>query len=138
MNKQEQIEKMAEVIANMEEENAHYYDEYMQECPAFADCDNIAKALYDVGCRMYTKEQLELYDFYDREERIYQRELARQKKEREKNKVSRERDSRCSHCSSSRVVTCTDGFKFLGCFHSPYNGKWCVEIETCPICDKGE
>ena len=46
-----QIEEMAAVINEMDERNAHYYDEYMIECDAFADANAIAKVLYDAGYR---------------------------------------------------------------------------------------
>ena len=51
MCKEKEIEKMAEVIALMDERNAHYYDKHMQVCEAFADAENIAEALYNAGYR---------------------------------------------------------------------------------------
>lgn len=51
MTEQKQIEEMAKVINEMDERNAHYCDEYMQECEACADADAIAKALYNAGYR---------------------------------------------------------------------------------------
>ena len=41
---EKQIEEMAAVINEMDGRNAHYYDQYMRECEAFADADAIAKA----------------------------------------------------------------------------------------------
>ena len=42
---------MANIINEMDDRNAHYYDEYMIECEAFADANAIAKVLYDAGYR---------------------------------------------------------------------------------------
>ena len=49
--KEKEIEKMAEVINLMDDRSAHYYDKRMRVHEAFADCDNIAKVLYDAGYR---------------------------------------------------------------------------------------
>ncbi len=49
--REKQIKEMAEVIDFMEERNAHYYNEDLQECEAFADCNNIAEALYNADYR---------------------------------------------------------------------------------------
>lgn len=46
-----EIEEMAEIISLMDERNAHYYDKHMQECEAFADSENISKALHNAGYR---------------------------------------------------------------------------------------
>lgn len=51
MKDEKMIEEMARVINEMGERNAHYYDEYGQEHEAFADCNNIAEALYAAGYR---------------------------------------------------------------------------------------
>ena len=51
MNREKQIEEMANIINEMDERNAHYYDEYMRECEAFADANAIAEVLYDAGYR---------------------------------------------------------------------------------------
>ena len=51
MDREKQIEEMATVINEMDERNAHYYDEYMGECEAFADANAIAEVLYDAGYR---------------------------------------------------------------------------------------
>ena len=51
MNREKQIEEMANIINEMDESNAHYYDEYMIEHEAFADANAIAKVLYDAGFR---------------------------------------------------------------------------------------
>ena len=49
MNREKQIEEIANIINEMDDRNAHYYDEYMRECEAFADANAIAKVLYDAG-----------------------------------------------------------------------------------------
>lgn len=51
MTKQEQIEKMVEVIIDTEEGNAHYCGTHIQKFKAFIDCDNIAETLYNAGYR---------------------------------------------------------------------------------------
>ena len=51
MTEQEQIEEIEEVICNMKEWAAHYYDEYGYEHEAFANCIGIAKAIYNAGYR---------------------------------------------------------------------------------------
>ena len=51
MDKEKQIEEMANIINEMDDCNAHYYDEYMIKCDAFADANAIAKVLYDAGYR---------------------------------------------------------------------------------------
>ena len=51
MAREKQIEEIANIINEMDEQNAHYYDEYMGYCDAFADADAIAKVLYDAGYR---------------------------------------------------------------------------------------
>ena len=51
MDREKQVEEMAAVINEMDERNAHYYDEYMRECDAFADANAIDKVLYDAGYR---------------------------------------------------------------------------------------
>lgn len=51
MTEQEQIEEIKEVICNMEEWAAHYYDEYGYEHEAFANCIGIASAIYNAGYR---------------------------------------------------------------------------------------
>lgn len=45
-NEKQAIEEMANEINEMDEQNAHYYDQYLQEHEAFADCFTIAKHLY--------------------------------------------------------------------------------------------
>ena len=42
----------------------------------------------------------------------------------------------CEFCKSCKGVTAYDGFKFRGCFHEPYKGKWIVEVKECPLKDK--
>ena len=51
MSKEKQIEEMANTINEMDEPNAHYYDETLQNHEAFADCFTIARHLYDKGYR---------------------------------------------------------------------------------------
>ena len=51
MDKEKQIEEMANIINEMDDCNAHYYDEYMIVREAFADANAIAKVLYDAGFR---------------------------------------------------------------------------------------
>ena len=51
MNREKQIEEIANIINEMDDRNAHYYDEYMRECEAFADANAIAKVLYEAGYR---------------------------------------------------------------------------------------
>lgn len=47
--------------------------------------------------------------------------------------IETQRDKRCKNCEDARVVYATGGFKFLGCSHKPYKGKWIIEIESCPL-----
>ena len=35
----------------------------------------------------------------------------------------------CEHCHG---ITAQDGWKFKGCFHQPYKGKFVAEINECP------
>ena len=51
MPREKQIEEMANIINEMGDCNAHYYDEYMIKREAFADANAIAKVLYDAGFR---------------------------------------------------------------------------------------
>lgn len=39
---------------------------------------------------------------------------------------------RCKGCDESQTVLTNDGWRFLGCYHKPYKGKWVVEIKDCP------
>ena len=39
---------------------------------------------------------------------------------------------RCAGCEHSKWVKAQDDWGFHGCFHEPYKGKWCAEIEYCP------
>lgn len=61
MDKEKEIQAMAEVIALMDERNAHYYDKHMQECEAFADAENIAKALHEAGYRQESDVAEEIF-----------------------------------------------------------------------------
>lgn len=38
----------------------------------------------------------------------------------------------CQFCDNSRWIADFGQFKLLGCFHEPYQGKWCAEIKECP------
>lgn len=51
MTEQEQIEEIEEVIRNMKEWAAYYYDEYGYEHEAFANCSGIAEAIYNADYR---------------------------------------------------------------------------------------
>ena len=63
MDREKQIEEMATVINEMDERNAHYYDECMGECEAFADANAIAKVLYDAGyCKQSEGEWKQAYN----------------------------------------------------------------------------
>lgn len=66
MSKEKEIQEMAEVINCMDERNAHYYDKHMQECEAFADAENIAKALYNAGYRKEIDVAEEIFAELDR------------------------------------------------------------------------
>lgn len=39
---------------------------------------------------------------------------------------------RCKDCKYAKAVVATGQFRFLGCYHSPYFGKWVAEIKDCP------
>lgn len=43
-----------------------------------------------------------------------------------------ERDKRCKQCTNRKGVSGSPGFNFMGCYHSPYRGKWITEIKDCP------
>ena len=51
MTEQEQIREIEEVICNMKERTAYYYDEYGYEHEAFANCSGIAEAIYNADYR---------------------------------------------------------------------------------------
>lgn len=51
MTEQEQIKEIEEVICNMKEWTAYYYDEYGYEHEAFANCSGIAEAIYNADYR---------------------------------------------------------------------------------------
>jgi hypothetical protein len=42
------------------------------------------------------------------------------------------RKGRCDGCYHCKLVHCNGGFSFLGCYHTPYRGKWVAEIKDCP------
>lgn len=64
--KEKEIQEMAEIINNMDERNAHYYDKHMQEREAFADSETIAKALHDAGYRKEIDVAEEIFAELDR------------------------------------------------------------------------
>lgn len=41
-------------------------------------------------------------------------------------------EGRCKGCNYVRIVW-AGNWSFPGCCHKPYRGKWCAEIEECPI-----
>ena len=45
------------------------------------------------------------------------------------------RIERCKACYHCHIVGTQNKpvFQFRGCYHSPYKGKWVIEIEDCPI-----
>ena len=47
-------------------------------------------------------------------------------------------EGRCNPCEYAKAVTANGGFIFLGCYHSPYRGKWVREIQKCPAKSEGE
>ena len=47
--------------------------------------------------------------------------------------TNEQRHKRCEGCKCANIVHATGGFKFLGCSHKPYKGKWIIEIESCPL-----
>ena len=59
MDKEKQIEEMANIINEMDDPNAHYYDENLEQHEAFADCFTIAKHLYEQGYRKFSKSELD-------------------------------------------------------------------------------
>lgn len=38
----------------------------------------------------------------------------------------------CTKCEHSQIVS-AGNFAFLGCYHTPYKGKWVAEIDECPM-----
>ena len=61
MSRDKQIEEMANEINEMDEPNAHYYDETLQDHEAFADCFTIAKHLYEKGYRKASEVAEEIF-----------------------------------------------------------------------------
>ena len=39
---------------------------------------------------------------------------------------------RCNPCKYSKCVNASVNYKFLGCYHEPYKGKYVGEIKSCP------
>ena len=39
---------------------------------------------------------------------------------------------RCENCKYRHIIYANGGFKFYGCYHKPYTGKWVAEIKYCP------
>ena len=46
--------------------------------------------------------------------------------------------NRCKDCEYEKVIQAQDGYKFIGCFKKPYQGKPVSEIENCPMGRKRE
>lgn len=65
MNKEKQIEEMANIINEMDEPNAHYYDENLEQHEAFADCFTIAKHLYEKGYRKASEVVEEVFEWLE-------------------------------------------------------------------------
>ena len=61
MDRDKQIEEMANIINEMDEPNAHYYDEILEQHEAFADCFTIAKHLYNAGYRKASEIAEEIF-----------------------------------------------------------------------------
>lgn len=62
MDRDKQIEEMANIINEMDEPNAHYYDEILEQHEAFADCFTIAKHLYNAGYRKASEIAEEIFE----------------------------------------------------------------------------
>lgn len=39
---------------------------------------------------------------------------------------------RCKDCEHAKELNATMNWKFIGCTHEPYKGKWVAEIKDCP------
>lgn len=39
---------------------------------------------------------------------------------------------RCEGCEYAKEINATGDWKFIGCTHEPYKGKWVAEIKDCP------
>lgn len=39
---------------------------------------------------------------------------------------------RCEGCEYCKRVYAQNNFRFNGCYHRPYTGKWVAEIKDCP------
>lgn len=44
---------------------------------------------------------------------------------------------RCESCEYAREINATGDWRFIGCRHEPYKGKWVAEIKDCPK-EKGD
>lgn len=40
--------------------------------------------------------------------------------------------AKCEKCEFVDKLAADSWFRFLGCRHKPYHGKWVAEIEVCP------
>lgn len=38
----------------------------------------------------------------------------------------------CEKCEYHKHIYAQYGFRFIGCYHEPYHGKWVAEIKECP------
>ena len=47
------------------------------------------------------------------------------------------KQGRCTGCEHGKIVS-GGGWSFLGCYASPYKGKWVCEIKDCPIGKKSK
>ena len=65
MVREKQIEEMANIINEMDEPNAHYYDENFEKHEAFADCFTIAEYLYKQGYRKQHEVAREIFEEID-------------------------------------------------------------------------
>ena len=67
MSTDKQIGEMANEINEMDEPNAHYYDETLQDHEAFADCFTIANHLYEKGYRKASEVAEEIFAEIEKE-----------------------------------------------------------------------
>jgi ribosomal protein L40E len=45
---------------------------------------------------------------------------------------------KCRLCKYAEPIQATSNFRFVGCYHHPYKGKWIAEIKECPKKQKSE
>ena len=41
-------------------------------------------------------------------------------------------NGRCEGCEFCKPIYANGGWRFFGCHHQPYHGKWVAEIKDCP------